>query len=162
MDFSKGNLAARLDKIQPVLGIRAIAPNAEAQGLELESASNLATQNSLDQKEALAFEQAGWKFARAESTAGHSNLVVDNDGRLKIVSNAINVKFAPAVSRSDVESILNDHGLSVRRDLKFSPNLFTVSGTSGDTVQKAKTLNNLDKVLYAEPVLIEAIGQRGR
>lgn len=162
MASSKDTLSARLDKIQPVSGIRAIAPNGEAQGLLLESASAVAAQNSLDQDEALAFEQAGWKFARTESEAGNSNVVVDNDGRLKIVSNALNVKFDPSMSRSDVESILKDYGLSVRRDLKFSPNLFTVIGAGGDAVEKAKTLNNLEKVLYAEPVLIEAIGQRGR
>jgi hypothetical protein len=162
MDSPKENLAARLDKIQPVSGIRAIAPSAPAQGATLESASELAAQNSLDHKEALAFEQAGWKFARTEAKTDGSNVVVDDDGRLKIVSDALNVKFDPAVSRSDVESILKEHGLSVRRDLKFSPNLFTVSGVGGDAVEKAKSLNTLDKVLYAEPVLIEALGQRGR
>jgi hypothetical protein len=160
MDSLKDDLAARLDKIQSVSGIRAIAPNAGAQGLDLETASAVAEQKSLDEDEARAFEKAGWKFARIGSASGDSNVVVDNDGRLKIVSDALNVKFDPSMSRRDVESILKEYGLSVRRDLKFSPNLFTVSGAGSDGVEKAKTLNNLDKVLYAEPVLIEAIGQR--
>jgi hypothetical protein len=158
----KDNLAARLGSIQPVSGIRAIAPNADTQGVQLESASAVAKQNSLDQNEARAFEDAGWKFARTEGEAGDSNVVVDNDGRLKIVSNSLNVKFDPSMSRGDIDSILAQHGLSVRRDLKFSPNLFTVSGSGGGAVEKARTLNGLDKVLYAEPVLIEALGQRGR
>jgi hypothetical protein len=162
MDSLKDDLAARLDKIQSVSGIRAIAPNAEAQGLDLETASAVAEQNSLDEDEARAFEKAGWKFARIGSARGDSNVVVDNDGRLQIVSDALNVKTDPSMSRSDVESILKEYGLSVRRDLKFLPNLFTVSGAGSDGVEKAKTLNNLDKVLYAEPVLIEAIGQRER
>jgi hypothetical protein len=162
MGSSKDSLAARLEQIQPVSGIRAIAPNAEAEGLNLESASAVAEQNALDQNEARAFEAAGWKFARTESKAGESNVVVDNDGRLKIVSDLLNVKFDPSMSRSDVESFLRQYGLSVRRDLKFSPNLFTVRSSDADVMQKARTLNNLDKVLYAEPVLIEAMGQRGR
>lgn len=162
MDSPKNNLSARLENIQPVSGIRAIAPNIGADGLHLESASAIAEKNALDHSEALAFEQAGWKFARTASTGGESNVVVDNDGRLKIVSDALNVKFDASLSRSDVESLLEKYGLTVRRDLKFSPNLFTVSGTGGGVVEKAKSLNNLDTVVYAEPVLIEAMGQRGR
>ena len=162
MGSPKDTVAARLKKIHPVSGIRAIAPDAEAQGLHLESASAVAKRNALDQEEARAFEEAGWKFARTESKADDSNVVVDNDGRLKIVSGLLNVKFDPSMSRSDVESLLGKYGLSVRRDLKFSPNLFTVSGSGGDAMRNARKLNNLDKVLYAEPVLIEAVGQRGR
>jgi hypothetical protein len=162
MGSSKDSVAARLEKIQPVSGIRAIAPNAEAEGLHLESPSAVARQNSLDQEEARAFEEAGWRFARTENKAGDSNVVVDNDGRLKVVSDMLNVKFDPSMSRSDVESTLKQYGLSVRRELKFSPNLFTVSGSGPDAMDKARTLNNLDKVLYAEPVLIEAVSQRGR
>lgn len=162
MDSSKDSAAARLAKIQPVSGIRAIAPNTEAQGVHLESASAVAKQNSLDQDEARAFEEAGWKFARTEDTSSGGNVVVDNDGRLKIVSDLLNVKFDPSMSRNEVETVLKQFGLSVRRDLKFSPNLFTVSGPGGETMEKARTLNDLDQVLYAEPVLIEAISQRGR
>ncbi|TMJ00062.1 MAG: hypothetical protein E6G97_20995 [Alphaproteobacteria bacterium] len=162
MGSPKDNLAAKLGMIQPLSGIRAIAPNVTAEGLQLEPAATIAEQNALDQGEALAFEQAGWKFARTEGKAGDANVVVDNDGRLKIVSDTLNVKFDSAMSRSAVESLLNRYGLSVRRDLGFSPNLFIVSGTGGDTVETAKLLNNLDDVVYAEPVLIEAIGSRGR
>jgi hypothetical protein len=162
MSSPKDDLTARLEKIQPVSGIRAIAPTEAAKGASFESASTVAEQNAVDRSEALAFEEAGWKFARNPGGTAESNVVVDNDGRLKIVTDALNVKFEPSVSRGDVESILKEHGLSVRRDMKFSPNLFTVSGAGGGTVEKAKTLNNLDKVLYAEPVLIEALGRRSR
>jgi hypothetical protein len=162
MDKSKDSFAAKLESIQPVAGIRAIAPNADAKGVQLDSARAIAELSSLDEKETRAFEDAGWKFVRTDDRAGDSNVVVDNDGRLKVVSNSLNVKFDPSMSRTDIDSVLAQHGLSVRRDLKFSPNLFTVTGSDGGTVEKAITLNSLDKVLYAEPVLIEAIGQRGR
>ena len=161
MDSAKDKLAAKLEAIRPVSGVRAIAPNADAKGAEPQPASAIAELNALDEKETRAFEDAGWKFARTtKGETGDSNVVVDNDGRLKVVSNSLNVKFDPAMSRDDIDSFLAKYGLSVRRDLKFSPNLFTVSGADGDAVNKARTLNGLDKVLYAEPVLIEAIGQR--
>jgi hypothetical protein len=162
MATSKDTVAARLEKIQSVSGIRAIAPNGETQGLHLETPSAVAQQNSLDQEGARAFEEAGWKFARTQNEADDANVVVDNDGRMKVMTDLLNVKFDPSMSRSDVDSILKQHSLSVRRELKFSPNLFTVSGPGAGTMEKAKTLNNLDKVLYAEPVLIEALSRRGR
>lgn len=160
MTPSKASVVARLEKIQPVSGIRAIAPNAEAQGAQAPSA--VAKERSLDREEARAFEEAGWTFAPTQNKGDDSNVVVDNDGRMKVVSGLLNVKFDPSMSRSDVDSILEQFSLSVRRELKFSPNLFTVTGSGADAMEKARTLNSLDKVLYAEPVLIEAMGRRGR
>jgi hypothetical protein len=60
-----------------------------------------------------------------------------------------------------VEDILNRHGLSIRRDMGFAPNLFLVAGTQGDIMSKVESLNQLKNVEYAEPVLIEAIKGRG-
>ena len=42
----------------------------------------------------------------------------------------------------------------------FSPNLFLVTGIGGEADRRRKSLNQLDSVLYAEPVLIEAIKGR--
>jgi len=161
MTFAKDRLAVRLDNIQPISGIHAISPTSQAEGAHLESAATVAQENSLDSREALAFEKAGWKFAKTASATGSPNVVIDNDGRMKVLTNALNVKFDPSLPRSDVESILSRNRLSVRRDLGFSPNLFLVTG-DGDAVEKAKLLNDLDDVVYAEPVLIEALGHRGR
>lgn len=161
MNSTKDNLAARLESIQPLSGIQAIAPDSTIKGLSIQSASDLALHNALDHKEALAFEEAGWKFAKTKNDPDSANVVVDTDGRLKIVSDALNVRFEPSIARSDVDSILGIYGLSVRRDLGFAPNLFLVTGKTANVVNVAKELNSLDKVVYAEPVLIEALGGRG-
>ncbi|MET0878451.1 MAG: hypothetical protein ABWY14_15010 [Tardiphaga sp.] len=163
MASDKVDLSAKLDNISTVDDIRAVAPGAAVVAADHQEAATVAAASGVDAGEAQAFEQAGWTFVKADKTvdadAAHG-VVVDGDGHLKILSNALNVRFDPELSRSAVEGILGEHDLSIRRDMGFAPNLFLVTGVGGNTVTKAKSLNELDSVVYAEPVLIEPLKGR--
>jgi len=161
----KVDFSSRLERLQSVDDIRAVAPGNPVAGKNSrQTATTISAKAGIDASDAEAFEKAGWTFVKASGVseageAGHG-VVVDGDGHLKILSDALNVKFNAALGRSAVENILGQHDLSIRRDMGFSPNLFLVTGAGGDAMAKAKSLNQLDSVLYAEPVLIEAIKGR--
>jgi hypothetical protein len=163
MTFDKTGIFDKLRKIRPLAHVRAIAPGRAVSDEERESASKIAAETGVDAGEAKAFEKAGWTFvkgAEAEAPDADHRVVVDGDGHLKILSNTLNVKFEASLSRTMIEDILNRHGLSIRRDMGFSPNLFLVTGTDGDVMSKVQSLNQLNNVEYAEPVLIEPMKPR--
>jgi hypothetical protein len=163
MTSGKFDLSAKLESLHSLEDIRAVAPGASVIAHDRKEASEIAAKKGVDAEDARAFEQAGWTFVQAghapTGDAEHA-VFVDADGHLKILSNALNVKFEPSLSRNSVEKILDQHDLSIRRDLGFSPNLFIVTGAGDDAVAKAKSLNQLDSVLYAEPVLIDVLKGR--
>jgi len=163
MTFDKSGIFAKLKKIRPLADVRAVAPGRAVPGEERQTASTIAAETGVDAGEATAFENAGWTFvkgAHGETADADHRVVVDGDGHLKILSNALNVKFDPSLPRSMIEDILNRHGLSIRRDMGFSPNLFLVTGAEGDVISKLQSLNQLKNVEYAEPVLIEPMKAR--
>jgi hypothetical protein len=163
MASDKADFSTKLDGLQSLESVRAVAPGSSVPAEGRKVSTDIAAMSGVDAADAKAFEQAGWTFVDAgNAPAGEKEhgVVVDRDGHLKILSDALNVKFSPTLSRSTVENILGQHDLSVRRDMGFSPNLFLVTGAGEDAVAKAKTLNKLDSVVYAEPVLIEAIKGR--
>src|SRR5262245_40273055 len=163
MTFDKSGIFDKLKKIRPLSDVRAVAPGRAVAGEERQAASTIAAETGVDAGEATAFENAGWTFvkgAQGESADADHRVVVDGDGHLKILSNALNVKFDPSLSRSMIEDILNRHGLSIRRDMGFSPNLFLVTGAEGDVISKLQSLNQLKNAEYAEPVLIEPMKAR--
>jgi hypothetical protein len=159
MASGKIDLSAKLENLHSLDDIRAIAPGGEVAAGDHQEAATIAAERGAE--DAKTFEKAGWTFVKATDGAdAEHGVVVDGDGHLKILSNALNVKFDPKLSRRAVEDILGHHELSIRRDMGFAPNLFLVTGATGDAVTKAKSLNQLESVLYAEPVLIEAIKGR--
>jgi hypothetical protein len=163
MASDKASLSAKLQNLHSLDDIRAVAPGGIVGGEDHRDAAAIAAESGANLEEAKTFEKAGWTFVKAspaDAAEADHGVVIDGDGHLKILSNALNVKFDPALPRSAVEEILGHHELSIRRDMGFSPNLFLVTGAGGDAVTKAKSLNQLDSVLYAEPVLIEAIKGR--
>jgi hypothetical protein len=163
MVVDKADIAAKLQSIQNVSGVRAVAPGVEVAAKDRQAAASVAAQKGLDPDEAAAFEKAGWTFVKPRLTheaEGDHDVIVDVDGHLKVVGHALNVKFDPALTREAAERILGCFGLGIRRALGFAPNLFLVTGNESDFVSKAKSLNQLDGVVYAEPVFIEPIEGR--
>ena len=163
MAFDKVEIASKLLKIHNLSGVRAVAPGSQVADQDRETAWQLAAETGVDPADAMAFEKAGWTFVRpslAGETEGNYDLVIDVDGHLKVVGHALTVKFDPALSRGVAESILNQYGLSISRQLGFSPNLFVVIGAQDDIMSKARLLNQQSSIIYAEPMLIEPIGGR--
>jgi len=161
MAFNKAELCARLDDLRRV-DAKAVSPGGEVLVKDRASETALA-ESGAQESDALAFEKAGWTFVKPGgyvASSGHHDVVVDSDGRLKVVGHALNVRFDPTLSRKDADDILGRYGLSIRREMGFAPNLFLVTGAQTDAVSKAKLLNGLESVVYAEPVLIEPIEGR--
>src|SRR5262245_45836253 len=163
MQPDKSGLAAKLEQIQSLDDVRAVAPGVDVAAGDRQEGSSLAAERGLNPGDAKAFEKAGWTFVKpgqGSAPAADHDVVVDADGHLKVVGHALNVKFDPSLSRDAAEGILGRYGLSIRREMGFAPNLFLVTGAQDDIVSKAKSLNQLDGVVYAEPVLIEPIQGR--
>jgi hypothetical protein len=153
----------KLQKIRRLVHVRAVAPGRSVAVEERQPASSVAAESGVDAGDATAFEKAGWTFvkaAQADPTEADHSVVVDGDGHLKILGNALNVKFDPSLPRAIIEDILSRHGLSIRRDMGFAPNLFLVGAREGDIMSKVDSLNALNNVEYAEPVLIEPMKSR--
>jgi len=75
------------------------------------------------------------------------------------------VKFAEHVPMSEINSLLEEHGLIVGRKLGFASNLFAVkrspgSSVTSNSVDLSKELSGIAQVEYAEPMLIEPMAGR--
>lgn len=166
----KNALAAKLDLLKRVDGMAALPPRgAEAAGASPDPkgrkgalADVLSGTGSAD---AALFEKAGWAFVAEKPERGGPArpVFVDADGHLKIDGGSLTVRFAEGASEAEIEGVLAGAGLSIRRKLKFAPNLFTVAPTGGegaDSVGAARALSASEAVEYAEPVLIEPLAGR--
>lgn len=156
---------AQLDALKRVEGVCAVPPDTRGQAAR-DEAVGLAVSDALVPGEVDEFLNAGWAFVdEAHRTSGNLRHVYrDGDGQLKIDSGSLNVRFVEEVSTEEIAKLLNAHHLSIKRQLKFAPNLFTVGTEAGadgsDAVDAARRLSSLEAVKYAEPVLIESLGGR--
>src|SRR5262245_1223956 len=106
MADDKAGLTAKLQKIQNLDNVRAVAPGVEVAATDRQGASTVAAESGVDVVDAQAFENAGWTFVKsgnAPPAAADHDVVVDADGHLKVVGHALNVKFDPALSREAAE-----------------------------------------------------------
>lgn len=168
--MDKKAIDKRLRKMEPLRDLKAIPPGV-AGGQDAEVRSPEIDRSSRDRvplDDVKAFEEAGWKLrsvypASAKKKDGaptEFEVVVDTDGRLKVLSDSMNVKFSRNMSEDVLQSILREYDLSVRRSLEFSPNTYTLDSKSGESLAKAKSLNARQDVEYAEPILIEIMKSR--
>lgn len=162
MTMEKAAVGNKLDNLRVLDGVRAVEPGAFVSRGDQAPANAMAVERGLNVSDATALESAGWTFVKSSGSgdaAGH-DVVVDPDGHLKILSHALNVKFDPSLDSATIDGILSSMGLTIRRKMGFAPNLFLVSARTDNPLSVVKSLNSIDQVLYAEPVLVEAIGGR--
>jgi hypothetical protein len=166
MMTDKETLAEKLDDLKRVEGVSAVPPGPPG---TVENGPGRAPQAvlMLPRDDVDNFTRAGWAFVESTSRVNQTGarpVFKDSDGHLKIDSGNLNVRFAGEASVPEIESLLKDHGLLIRRQLGFAPNLYTVGPSQADavtdSVEIAKLLTTSQKVEYAEPVLIEALGGR--
>jgi hypothetical protein len=166
--MTKANTAAvKLDQLERIEGIAAIPPGAEAVSAHASKGGATHQAKGLRQADIQAFEDAGWSFVSARSAPardGTRPVFRDEDGQVKIDSGALNVRFAGKPSQAEINRLLEQHGLLVKRQLGFAPNLYTVvpiePSQALDSVATAKSLTALEQVEYAEPILIEGMSGR--
>lgn len=156
---------SKLDNLKRIDGVAALPPSpaGSASATAGKPASGI---EALKSDNITPFSEAGWSFVERKldnSTSAHP-VFRDSDGQVKIDSGSLNVRFSKDVTATDIERLLTGHGLSIKKQLMFAPNLFTVapkdSSEVSDSVEIARSLEASDKIEYAEPVLIEAIAGR--
>jgi hypothetical protein len=120
------------------------------------------------------FENAGWMFSSAAESSDFqrgSSIMEHNtssaavfrreDGGIMIGTKVLTIKLKPELSSEIIERKLADKKLSVKRHLKFAPNLFEVNVSDEvDPIDEANKLRNDKDFIYAEPVMIEHMAQR--
>lgn len=164
VDMKRDSHGDVLGGMARVEGLVAVVPSARS----TRSGATAASLKGVTREELERFRASGWTFEtrreRALDDPATRPVYKDRDGRLKIGSGSLTVKFAPEVSEATIQDVLASHGLSIRRRLGFAPNLFTVAPRPGgepeDCLELARKLTTDDAVAYAEPVLVEAIEGR--
>jgi DNA-binding transcriptional regulator YiaG len=122
------------------------------------------------------FENAGWIFSsdlESSDLQRGSSVVKDltpsgavfrrEDGGIMIGTKVLTVKLKEEFSSETVQRKLAAENLSIKRHLKFAPNLFEVSvSAEADPITEANKLRDDEDFIYAEPVMIEHMAQRCR
>lgn len=110
------------------------------------------------------FARAGWVFVPQQQTAKPGLKVYKMaGGRLALAGRALNLKFKPDTSDTDIETVLRKHHLRKRRQLGLGKKLMTVEIERGDEVDPFAYSAALAKepgVDFAEAVTVDHIGQR--
>lgn len=155
--MQKKGLSLSPPALERIKGVAAI-PNQGASADEVPQA--------LKGEDVRQFREAGWTFVGGRKAMNGAYAVFkDGDGRIKIDTGGMTVRFDESVSAEEAAALLQKHGLQIRRKLGFAPNLYSVSWVAGpsrgtDTVTLARTLEGSDKVKYAQADLLEALGGR--
>lgn len=115
-----------------------------------------------------AMDAAGWRFVarddvRAQSSkARRAKVFVRNDQTL-LATGKITAKFRDDVPRARIDWLLDERALRVTRELTFADNYFEIDPVGDelrDAIDIANELLTVAECELAEPVFIEAIGQR--
>ncbi|MGH7517282.1 MAG: S8 family serine peptidase [Gemmatimonadales bacterium] len=121
-----------------------------------------------------AFHRGGWVFVREPPggvdampggvRAVHTGPVFrDANGRTLVGSGRLAVKLDPDLDSNQAQALLNQQGLEVVRELRFAPNAYQIRVPAGtDFLAVAADLHGRDEFMYAEPEMIQHIGQRWR
>lgn len=111
------------------------------------------------------FLKAGWTFVEESSNRCEEGKSVycRSDGQIVIAGANLNVRLNANMSDEDSRNFLSDLGLSIKKQLKFAPNLFVVAidkEKSEDMVALCLRLMSNAQVVYAEPNFIENLSSR--
>lgn len=130
------------------------------------------TRYGVDRSERAPFEAAGWRFvetgrATAKATQDPrlslARVLRLPGGRLALSSGRVTAKFKENVSQESIEQLLEPFALERLEPLPIATHLYTLqvrSSSSPDEFELAATLSQADDVEFAEPELIEDIGDR--
>lgn len=119
-----------------------------------------------------AFFRAGWVFVRppargmmglpAGVQASHIGRVFRRPrGRILIGTDRLAVKLHPGLSPAEAMRLLVEGGLEVVRQVRFAPNSYEVAvPAERDFLDVALQLHERNEFVYAEPEMIQHVGQR--
>lgn len=110
------------------------------------------------------FVRAGWSFVGNAPPPGSALGVYKlGNGHLCLAGRALNIKFAPDASSSDIAALLDKHSLRKRRHFGFARNMMMVEVERPgqlDPFAISRDLVDDPRILSAEPVIVEQIGPR--
>ncbi|MBB2924639.1 S8 family serine peptidase [Cellulomonas cellasea] len=159
------------------VGVVKAAPDARARLDDAAASAGTATaarDAGLSAETADAFRQAGWLLvepspaedglrAREESddVERAGALVRRPNGRFGIVTRRLTLQLDPGLAPEEAEATLAELGLSHLLTLNFAPNLYEVDTVAhADAIEAAAVLDGDARVVFAEPSLVEHVGQR--
>jgi subtilisin family serine protease len=156
-----------LYEVEQIDGIKAVKISSSD---ELGKVSRVSSDRLQVSKEHLqVFQDSGWEFME-NSVSSPQNHEVSNAGTvfrrpkertLMIGTNELTVKLKPEITELNAEERLRAEGVSIKRRLKFAPNLFVVNiSAETDLLKIAEKLQKDKDFVYAEPVLLEYISNR--
>lgn len=154
---------AGFEGLQRIDGVRALPPSGEAGGdgsLSEAAAARFAGEKLL--ADVADFCGSGWSFT-TDPSQGYE--VYKQADRLFVVGDTLNLKFTPETSPAEIEELLGRHNLQKKRSLGFAANLMTVRQRikgGEDALALTRRLSNDPRVEFAEPVIVESMGGRGR
>ncbi len=164
---SREKIEAELAKVKKIDGLMALPPSSSKEEMSSSDYSakleNVWHQGSDD--DLSPFLKAGWSFVKESSNRSEvgNSVYRRSDGQIVIAGPNLNVRLDANLSDVESRSFLSDYGLSIKRQLKFAPNLFVVAmdkEKSDDVVALCLRLMSNSQVLYAEPGFIEGLSGR--
>ncbi|MBX9949407.1 MAG: hypothetical protein K2Y39_09590 [Candidatus Obscuribacterales bacterium] len=166
---SREKVEAELAKVKKIDGVKALPPSSSRKEDLMSQGDYPAKLQSILHEapdgEFAAFLKAGWSFVEESSNRAEAGNSVyrRSDGQIVIAGPTLNVRLAENLSDEECRNFLSELGLSVKRQLKFAPNLFVVvmdEERSEDLVSLCLNLMSKPQVLYAEPSFIENLSGR--
>ena len=163
--MDKSSLKRRLEKMEQFVDVSVAPPDKRLKTPESDLADlvdRLGVQSKHAHTDLTQLKDAGWSFSVGKRSTEENDfeLVRDIDGHLKLAGRALTIKFQPELDRSEIDAFFERHSVKVRREFPFSKNTFLVDVGDEKVLEKAKALNELEQVLYAEPNLVEPITSR--
>ena len=85
----------------------------------------------------------------------------DQHGAWMINTGGITVRLKEGLTKSAVDQALSRYGLSVKRELKFAPNLYEAEAATPDqALDAAQAASHDEQFVYAEPNMLRELGHR--
>jgi len=147
----------QVEGLAAVLSAEPGEPDKLARGADL-SATEL--------EELRTFAAAGWQIVPKDKSGPEQRRVYRDDaGHVLIEGQYLTLRTNPGVSPEEVKGIAEDYGLAIHRTLGLRRNMFQVETVSKgterpDPLEICAKLEEDDRVKWADPSFIEAIGER--
>jgi hypothetical protein len=153
----------RVRRVEEVEGLRAVR-------LEGAVEQGIGDSPPLPPERIRPFERAGWRFVGRDAALGmhpqpsqSARVLIGSDGRVLLSPNRLTVKFRPTLSQEDVQRLVSEAGCRIATKLPLADNTFVLEPREAealDAFSVAEKLSARDETEFAEPELIEQLGER--
>lgn len=135
---------------------------------DTKNASRLSEQQEIFEKAGYVFIRPNEKTSKALGSRTRSSelpntgsVFVDKEGVIKVGTGRLTIKFKPGISKTEIDTLLEQMNLKIIRQLKFADSLYEIEVQGMiDPLDLSIQLHNNEKIAYAEPIFNEHIPQR--